>query len=132
MTRLALGLTQPPIQWVPAALSLGVKWPGCDPLTSIQCCGKRMCGAIPTLLQYASMAWCSVEAWGQLYLHLTFSLISTHCLKFCMCVVGSLPTSVSEEDKMFSSCFYRFYKPPVFYCSFLVNNQLYLLILSVD
>jgi hypothetical protein len=26
--RLALGPTQPPIQWVPAALSHGVKWPG--------------------------------------------------------------------------------------------------------
>jgi hypothetical protein len=26
--RLALGPTQPPTQWVPGALSLGVKWPG--------------------------------------------------------------------------------------------------------
>jgi hypothetical protein len=26
-SRTALGLTQPPIQWVPRALSLGVKWP---------------------------------------------------------------------------------------------------------
>jgi hypothetical protein len=26
--RTALGLTQPPIQWVPGTLSLGVKWPG--------------------------------------------------------------------------------------------------------
>jgi hypothetical protein len=26
--RRALGPTQPPIQWVPGALSLGVKWPG--------------------------------------------------------------------------------------------------------
>jgi hypothetical protein len=30
--RMALGPTQPPMQWVPGALSLGVKWPGheCD------------------------------------------------------------------------------------------------------
>jgi hypothetical protein len=28
MSRMALGLTQPPIQWVPEALSLGVKQPG--------------------------------------------------------------------------------------------------------
>jgi hypothetical protein len=27
-SRPALGSTQPPIQWVPGALSLGVKWPG--------------------------------------------------------------------------------------------------------
>jgi hypothetical protein len=27
-SRTALGPTQPPIQWVPGALSLGVKWPG--------------------------------------------------------------------------------------------------------
>jgi hypothetical protein len=27
---MALGPTQPPIQWVPGALSLGVKWPGCE------------------------------------------------------------------------------------------------------
>jgi len=25
---MALGPIQPPIQWVPAALSLGLKWPG--------------------------------------------------------------------------------------------------------
>jgi hypothetical protein len=29
-SRLALGSTQPPIQWVPGALSLGVKRPGCE------------------------------------------------------------------------------------------------------
>jgi hypothetical protein len=28
VSRTALGPTQPPIQWVPGALSLGVKWPG--------------------------------------------------------------------------------------------------------
>jgi hypothetical protein len=27
---MALGLTQPPIQWVPGALSLEVKWPVCE------------------------------------------------------------------------------------------------------
>jgi hypothetical protein len=29
-----------------------------------------MSGAIPPLLQYAFMAWCSVKAQGQLYLYL--------------------------------------------------------------
>jgi hypothetical protein len=28
MSKLALLLTEPPMQWVPGALSLGVKWPG--------------------------------------------------------------------------------------------------------
>jgi hypothetical protein len=29
-SRIALGLTQPPIQWIPGGLSLGVEWPGCE------------------------------------------------------------------------------------------------------
>jgi hypothetical protein len=29
-SRMAVGPTQPPIQWVPGAFSLGVKWPGCE------------------------------------------------------------------------------------------------------
>jgi hypothetical protein len=41
------------------------------PLTSIQCRGQRMSGAIPPLPQYAFMAWCSVKAQGQLYLYST-------------------------------------------------------------
>jgi hypothetical protein len=30
VSRLALGPTQPPLQWVLGAYSLGVKWPGCE------------------------------------------------------------------------------------------------------
>jgi len=33
---------------------------------------SRMRGAISPLLQYTFMAWCSVEAQGQLYLYLYF------------------------------------------------------------
>jgi hypothetical protein len=67
-TRTALGPTQPPIQWVTGALSLGVKRPGREADHSISCRGQRMSGAIPRLPQYVFMAWCSVKAQGQLYL----------------------------------------------------------------
>jgi hypothetical protein len=30
VSRLALGPTEPPIQWVLAVISLGIKWPGCE------------------------------------------------------------------------------------------------------
>jgi hypothetical protein len=39
-SRPALGLTQPPIQWVPEALSLGMKQPGCEADQSPQSSGE--------------------------------------------------------------------------------------------
>jgi hypothetical protein len=54
----ALGATQPPIQWVPGALSLGVKWPGREadhsPLSSAE---LKNGGAIPPP-PYVFMALC--------------------------------------------------------------------------
>jgi len=71
-SRPALGPTQPPIQWVPGALSLGVKWPGREAITHLHLMPRsRMRGAIPQLPQYAFMAWCSFKTQGQLYLYLT-------------------------------------------------------------
>jgi len=50
-SRTALGPTHFPIQWVPGAHSLGVKWPGSaadhSPPPSAE--AKRMSGAIPPL-----------------------------------------------------------------------------------
>jgi hypothetical protein len=65
-----VGPTQPFIQWVPGALSLGVKRPGREANHSppSKCRGRRMCGVIPPLPQYAFMVWCSVTAQGQLHL----------------------------------------------------------------
>jgi hypothetical protein len=61
-SRPALGPTQPPIQWVPGALSLGVKRPGREadqsPVSSAE---VRMRGAIPPLPEYVLMAWCLVK-----------------------------------------------------------------------
>jgi hypothetical protein len=69
-SRVVLGPTQPPIQWVPGALSQGIKRPGREadhsPPSSARC--QRMTGAVPPFLQYAFMAWCSVKAQAQLYL----------------------------------------------------------------
>jgi hypothetical protein len=58
-----------PIQWVPGALSLGVKWPGHEVDHSPPSSAKvKESGAIHPLPCYAFMAWCSVKAQGQLYL----------------------------------------------------------------
>jgi hypothetical protein len=46
-SRMALGPTQSPIQWVPGALSLGAKRPGRE--------------AMLKLPQYVFMAWCLVK-----------------------------------------------------------------------
>jgi hypothetical protein len=56
MSRLALGSTQSPGQWVPKALSLRVKWPACeaDSLPSSSKARLRMCGPIVQLSHISS------------------------------------------------------------------------------
>jgi hypothetical protein len=73
VTRPALVPTQPPIQWIPGALSLGVKRPGREadhsppPSTEV-----RNAWSYNSTLQYAFTECCSVKAQGQLYfLHFT-------------------------------------------------------------
>jgi len=57
ISRPALGLNQPPVQWVLGVLSLGIKWLECEadhlPLSSAE---VSMSGAILPLTQYAFMA----------------------------------------------------------------------------
>jgi hypothetical protein len=70
-SRPTLGPTQPPIQWVPGALSLGVKVSGREadhsPSSSAEVKNAWSYTSAP---QYTFMAWCSVEkARGQLYLY---------------------------------------------------------------
>jgi hypothetical protein len=62
VSRTAVGPTQPPIQWVPGALSLGVKWPGREATTHLHLVPRsRMRGAIPPLPHYVFVAWCLVK-----------------------------------------------------------------------
>jgi hypothetical protein len=71
VTRPVLGPTQPPIQWVPGALSLGVKRSGREadhsPPSGAEVKNEWSYVSTP---QYVFMEWCSVKAQGQLYLYL--------------------------------------------------------------
>jgi hypothetical protein len=68
VSRPALGPTQPPIQWVPGALTPGVKRPGSEadhsPPSSTE---FKMGGTIPPLPQYVLTAWCLIEQWTLLH-----------------------------------------------------------------
>jgi hypothetical protein len=71
-SRTALGPTQPPVQWVPGALSLGIKRPGREadhsPPSSAE---VKEWVDLYLHPQYAFLAWCLVKAQGQLYLYIT-------------------------------------------------------------
>jgi hypothetical protein len=57
--------TQLPIQRVAGAISLVVKGPGLKMTTHHHLVPRSgMCGATPSIPQYAPMAWCSVKAEG--------------------------------------------------------------------
>jgi hypothetical protein len=91
VSRTALGPTQPPIQWVPGALSLGVKRPGREadhsPSFSAEVKTEWSYTSTP---QYAFMVWCSVKAQGQLYLS-PFFLLLMRCFKSFLILLGTDP-----------------------------------------
>jgi hypothetical protein len=60
MSRMALELTQPPIQWVPGALSLGVKLLGHETDHSPSSSVDVNVWSYTSTPQYTFMAWCSV------------------------------------------------------------------------
>jgi hypothetical protein len=74
-SRPVLGPTQPPIQWVPAVLSLGLKQPRRDADHSPPSSAVKNAWSYTYTPQYAFMAWCSVEAQEQLYFYLTLLLV---------------------------------------------------------
>jgi len=92
-SRLDLGPTQPPIQWVLGALSLEVKWPGREADHSHPSSAEiRMYGAVPYLHHiscayvssgYVFMAWYLVKhkVNFSVYLHLTMYQKFTDAMK---------------------------------------------------
>jgi len=60
-SRLALRLTQPPIQWVPGALTPGVEWPGCEADYSHFLVQGQGSVALYLHPHYILMAWCLVK-----------------------------------------------------------------------
>jgi hypothetical protein len=61
-SRTALGPTQPPIQWVPGALSLGVKRLGREADHSSPCSADfKNAWSYTSTLQYVFMVWCLVK-----------------------------------------------------------------------
>jgi hypothetical protein len=56
--------TQPPIQWVLGALSLGVKWLGCEADLSPPSIAKvKNAQSYTSTPQYDFMAWCLIKQW---------------------------------------------------------------------
>jgi hypothetical protein len=72
VSRTTLGPTQPPIQWVPGALSLGVKRPVLEadhsPPSSAEIKTAWRYTSTP---QYVFMAWCLIKHWD----NFTFTLL---------------------------------------------------------
>jgi hypothetical protein len=98
VSRLVLGPTQPPVQLVPGALSLGVKWPECEADHSPPSSAKvKECVALylHSFPQYAFMVWCSVKkAQGQLHLYLLLYLSTPPDFSFALYKIKSTPLAV--------------------------------------
>jgi hypothetical protein len=74
---LMYSLSKPPIQWVPGALSLGVKRPGREPDHSSPSSAEvKNAWSYTSTPQYVFMAWCLVKHRG----NFTFTLTFTVCL----------------------------------------------------
>jgi hypothetical protein len=114
-SRTALGPTQPPIQWVPGALSLGVKRLGREADRSPPSSAEVKEWNYTSTPQYAFMAWCSVKTQGQLYLYLYHGLISSlfKMTRFSLALayVGNFPSRslepLLEDDEESIHCAHR-------------------------
>jgi hypothetical protein len=90
MSRPALEPTHPPIQWVPGALSLGVKQPGFkadhSPTSNTEVKNALRYTSTPPIC-FPFMAWCSGKAQGQLYFTYATNVIE---IRACIVIQGSL------------------------------------------
>jgi hypothetical protein len=103
--RTTLGLTQLSIQWVPGALSLGVKRPRREADHSHLMPRPRMRRAIPPLLQYVFMAWCLVKHRDNFTFTLTFTHFHTFSSpNFIICLAVSFPVTYNLTLSKDSSC----------------------------
>jgi hypothetical protein len=81
-SRPALGTTRPPIQWVPGALTLGVKQPERETDQSPPSNAEvKMRGAIPLLPQYICMVQC-LSKW-YVFMSVVFTYDTGETLPFC-------------------------------------------------
>jgi hypothetical protein len=125
MSELALGFTEPPVRWVPGALSSGAKWPGreADHLRPSSAEFKND-GAIPPFPHTSS--WCSTSLSTGTILRFTFNI-----------VVPSMPTSLYRSPttyfatkilhESFNLAIHAIYSTPLvlfFYCLGHVYNIL--------
>jgi hypothetical protein len=98
-SRPALGPIQPPIQWVPGTLSLGLKRPGCEAdHLSPSIAEVKNARKYTSTPPYVFMAWCLIKHSGKVIL----TLLSDACVHLCIKTGGTLRresrvTPVCEE-----------------------------------
>jgi len=67
-SRPALGLTRPPVHWVPGAVSPGVKLPGHEADHSAPCSAEvEKAWSYNSTPQHVFTAWCLIKQWIRLH-----------------------------------------------------------------
>jgi hypothetical protein len=98
VSRMALEPTQPPIQWVPGVLSLGVKQPGreADHSPPPSAGGQRMSGAIPPLPNTPPWRGTQLEHRD----NFTFYIVLKQTMYSLYCIVNHPPPNPTPNTKL--------------------------------